>query len=180
VTSSITTVIDIRPARTDDVNSVVALFDDAIAWMVSQGITDQWGTTPVSADPGRVAFLAGFVDRGEMFLALDQRDVPLGTIAVSDHPPLNYPDVWDGFSASPKCGYIEALVRPRDAQPGTGAELLRHAESGIVNAGGIHARLDCWAGSEALRCYYEARGYSTKGRQPVGSVEVFILEKALA
>ena len=44
-----------RIATGDDTEAVVALYDEAVAWLAASGRSDQWGTTPFSARPDAVA-----------------------------------------------------------------------------------------------------------------------------
>ena len=44
----------IRNGLPDDARIVLALFDEAVAWLVERGETGQWGTELCSAFPARV------------------------------------------------------------------------------------------------------------------------------
>ena len=46
--------MNIRPGRPEDARTVLALFDEAVAWLVARGQPGQWGTEPFSAFPARV------------------------------------------------------------------------------------------------------------------------------
>ncbi|GAA3091021.1 GNAT superfamily N-acetyltransferase [Kribbella aluminosa] len=61
--------ITIRRAGRDDVPAVLSLLDGATEWLVARGRTGQWGTTPHSTSPRRVAQLTGFADEGELWVA---------------------------------------------------------------------------------------------------------------
>src|SRR3954465_5205598 len=62
---------EIRPGTPDDEGALLALFDEAVAWMVARGQTGQWGDRPFSQRAetgaragGRPAFLGGRKGRG--------------------------------------------------------------------------------------------------------------------
>jgi hypothetical protein len=43
--------VTLRPATSDDTDAVVAVYDEAVAWLARRGRSDQWGTTPVPGPP---------------------------------------------------------------------------------------------------------------------------------
>jgi hypothetical protein len=42
--------VRLRPATAADLDTVAALFDDAVRWLTEQDRTGQWGTEPFSTD----------------------------------------------------------------------------------------------------------------------------------
>jgi len=49
--------VALRRATVDDAPTLVALYDEAVAWLAGRGRTDQWGSTPFSELPDVVALI---------------------------------------------------------------------------------------------------------------------------
>jgi hypothetical protein len=43
--------VQLRLATGDDTDAVVAVYDEAVAWLAARGRSDQWGTTPFPPGP---------------------------------------------------------------------------------------------------------------------------------
>src|SRR5882757_6824676 len=71
----------IRRAGRDDVPAVMALLDGATEWLVARGQTEQWGTTPHSTSPRRVAQITGFAEDGELWV-IEAGGRVVGALAV--------------------------------------------------------------------------------------------------
>lgn len=56
----------IRPGDDRDLPVLLDMFDEAVAWMVARGNTEQWGTEPWSAQPRRVDRVRGIVARADL------------------------------------------------------------------------------------------------------------------
>ncbi|MGZ0147891.1 N-acetyltransferase family protein [Kribbella sp. WER1] len=146
--------IAIRRGGRGDVPPVLGLLDGATQWLVARGRTGQWGTTPHSTSPARVAQVTGFADDGELWVAEAAGRV-VGALAVGtalDYvPPAAEPEV-----------YVRLLVTDRAAAgQNLGGLLLDHARD-LARAGGIRLlRVDCFAGDDqALVRYYERQGFT--------------------
>lgn len=144
--------ITIRPAGPDDIPTVLALFDDAVAWLVSQGRTGQWGDKPWSANPKAIALVEKYLTTGSAWIAEIDGE-PVGTVTLTDGPgayiaPVDEPEQ-----------YIHLLT----AQHGTGAgsALLAHAAEETRRQGISLLRVDCYAGGDGkLVAYYERNGFT--------------------
>jgi GNAT superfamily N-acetyltransferase len=146
--------VAIRPGDQEDVAAVVALMDGAMAWLVAEGRSGQWGTGAYSTDPRRVAAISAMATGRELFLAVSG-DIVVGALAVGaavDYvPPAAEPEL-----------YVRLLVTDRArAGRGIGARLLEHARM-IGRARGVELlRVDCYAGPDrALIRYYEKQGFT--------------------
>lgn len=146
--------VSIRPGGERDVAAVVALMDGAIAWLVAEGRTGQWGSDAYSVDPRRVAAISSMATGRELYLAVS-RDIVVGALAVGSAmsyvPPVAEPEL-----------YVRLLVTDRAyAGRGIGGRLLEHART-IARAGGAALlRVDCYAGPDrALIRYYEKQGFT--------------------
>ena len=54
----------IRTGTAADLETVLALMDEAVAWLVAQGRTDQWGAEPFSGDAKKTEFIRKLIDEG--------------------------------------------------------------------------------------------------------------------
>lgn len=163
----------IRPGASADVPAVLALFDEAVAWLASAGRAGQWGTHPWSAQPRRVAQFEQFAASGGLRIAEAGGAVAgamqLGA-APSYAPPAQEPELHlEGF-----------VVSRRFAGRGVGQVLLSHACTEAAGRGAGLLRLDCWAGGDqALVRYYERAGFTATERFTVRDWEGQILVRRL-
>ncbi len=152
----------INPGGPDDIDTVLALLDDASAWLVSIGRTGQWGTEPHSTNPRRIAQVTEWAGTGRLHLAhLDGRVA--GALAVGEAmpyvPPATEPEL-----------YVNLLVTGRAyAGRGVGARLLDHARDIARERGAHQLRVDCYGGDDrALVRYYERQGFTATMTFAVG------------
>jgi GNAT superfamily N-acetyltransferase len=142
----------IRPGDVADVPVVLALFDEAVAWMVARGNTEQWGTEPFSTQPHRVESVTKMVERKDLRIA-ELAGEPVGALVTSDTPqeyvePAGEPEL-----------YVNLLLTSRrHAGREIGARLLSFARSLAQERGVTLIRVDCYR-SEALVGYYERNGF---------------------
>jgi GNAT superfamily N-acetyltransferase len=152
----------ITPGGPDDVGTVLALLDDATAWLVEIGRTGQWGTQPRSANPRGVAQITEWAETGRLHLAHVDGEVA-GALAVGDAmpyvPPATEPEL-----------YVNLLVTGRAfAGRGVGARLLDHARAIARERGAHQLRVDCYGGDDrALVRYYERQGFTATDVFAVG------------
>jgi GNAT superfamily N-acetyltransferase len=147
--------LTIRRAGRNDVPGVLAVLDGATEWLVARGQTEQWGTSPHSTDPARVASITSFADEHSLWVAETADGRVLGALAVgvppSYIPPAGEPEV-----------YVRLLVTARaSAGNNVGGELLEYARD-LARATGVRlVRVDCFAGGDgALIRYYEKQGFT--------------------
>ncbi|MGZ3600003.1 MAG: GNAT family N-acetyltransferase [Ktedonobacterales bacterium] len=146
-------------ATTANVETTLALYETADAWMRSRGINP--GEPPI---PQR-DIVTSRIERGMIWLALSAGgDVaaPLGAIVPKwedDGTWRDVPGVQSGDAL-----YVHGLVSSREPEGrGVGLLMLRWAEQVAANAGRAHLRLDCVASNPALRGYYERAGFTHRG-----------------
>jgi GNAT superfamily N-acetyltransferase len=147
---------EIRPGSPDDEGALLALFDEAVEWMVARGQTGQWGDRPFSERRETRARVREFAEHPGLWMA--ERDgEPLGALIVGVRPPHVEP-----IDASEL--YIELLISSRrHSGNGIGARLVRLADDIAVERGVEVLRVDCWAGAPALVGWYEAQGFVRSG-----------------
>ncbi|MEU4195277.1 GNAT family N-acetyltransferase [Kribbella sp. NPDC026611] len=144
--------LTIRRADRDDVPAVLKLLDDATVWLVGRGQTEQWGTTPHSSSPRRVAQITAFFEDGGLWVA-DADGRVVGALAVgaaSEYVPR---------ATEPEL-YIRLLVTDRaSAGNNIGGTLLDHARQLARDEGVGLLRVDCFASPELIG-YYEKQGFT--------------------
>lgn len=147
--------MEIRKGTSDDIPSILGLLDGAVAWLVSQGRTRQWGTQPWSEKAGAVKVVHKYVTTGDPWIA-EIDGVPAGTLTVTDAPgdyiaPVDEPE-----------RYIHLFAGDhRFGGRGVGAALLAHAVEETRRAGISLLRVDCYAGDDGkLVAYYERNGFT--------------------
>jgi GNAT superfamily N-acetyltransferase len=154
-------------ANASDAVALSRLRDDAARWQHERGI-EQWL-------PGDVS-LAQFeqqAEAGEWYLLRAGEPVAAVRLLRDD------PSFWDEQQACTAM-YVHGLVAGRTAPPGTGAALLRWAESEAAKAGCEVVRLDCLESNDALRRYYEQQGYVCVGRKAFPGTSVALYEKSVS
>ena len=146
----------IRRGTPGDAEAVIALFDEAVAWMVARGQTGQWGERPMSENASMVARVRAWADGDGLWMA--ERDgEPIGALVVGERPehvhPVEEPEL-----------YVELLLSSRRlAGNRIGARLVEHAVGLAREAGVDLVRVDCWAGAPKLVAFYEDQGFVRDG-----------------
>ena len=163
----------LRVAVPDDAAAVLGLLDDAVVWLNSRGITEQWGTTSFSGDPKRVAAAEGWVRSGGGVIA--ERDgLPAGALVVGEAtsyvPAATEPEL-----------YVVLLVAGRDPSArGVGHSLLAVADEAARELGVSLLRVDCYAGGDkSLVRFYESAGYTRTHTFDVNGWPGQVLERRL-
>lgn len=133
------------PGQVDD---VLAVLDEAAAWLRGRGV-EQW---PSRFEP---SWVEGAVSRGETWLALVGGTVS-GTVTLDQSDP-----VWDGLPGAAAL-YVHRMAVRRPAA-GLGAVILEWAADVARRQGRAALRLDCVAANRRLRAYYEAAGFAHRG-----------------
>ncbi|HVX42477.1 MAG TPA: GNAT family N-acetyltransferase [Mycobacteriales bacterium] len=142
---------EFRVATADDVSEVLAVLDEAAGWLRSRGVR-QW---PARFDAG---WITPAITRGETHLV--RRDGELAaTVTLDWSDPL-----WDDRAG--EAGYVHRMAVRRSAA-GIGGALLSWAAETTRRRGRTLLRLDCVAGNDRLRRYYESAGFRHRGDVPV-------------
>jgi GNAT superfamily N-acetyltransferase len=141
-----------------DAPRLLALFDDAVAWMVARGRTGQWGEEPFSARPPARERAARWAAGGGLWFAVDAATAATaGAIVVGNAP--GYVDPADRPELYVEVMLTAAAYRGR----GIGARLVAHAATLAREGGAERLRVDCWAGDPALPAQYERLGFTRTG-----------------
>jgi protein-tyrosine phosphatase len=140
-----------------DAATLVALYDEASAWLLARGLRQWppgWFTAAMALDDMRAGH--------EVYLAR-RADEPVGKLT------LQWDDAEMWGEQPPDAGYVHGLcVRRAVAGMGLGAALLEWAGQRVVAQGRRWLRLDCMAANPALRAYYERLGFTYRGEAEAG------------
>ena len=149
----------LRRATRDDADRVVGLFDAAVAWLVDQGYTGQWGDRPWSEVPRRVAQVTSWLGGDGSWVAETADASPVGFLHVGPAPS------YVPATTVPE-SYVVALVTSRTAEArGAGRVLLDHAVRDAAHRGVDQVRVDCFAGNGGrLVAFYESCGFAPVAR----------------
>lgn len=147
-------IIGIREGGPDDIPAILGMLDSSVEWLVAQGRTGQWGSTPWSASPRAVEVVTKYVTQGAPYIA-ELDGVPAGTLTLTDGPGPGLPLVDEPER------YIHVLASERRFKGhGVGSALLAHAVEETRRAGVSLLRVDCYAGDDGkLVRYYESNGF---------------------
>jgi GNAT superfamily N-acetyltransferase len=154
--------IEVRQGGADDAGRLLALFDDAVAWLVARGQTGQWGSEPFSVREGNVERARDWARDGGLWFAVSRdggvpRVEDAGAIVLGDAfdyvPPADRPEL-----------YVQVLLsRASWRGRGVGARLVEHAAGLAREQGAERLRVDCWDGTPDLPAAYERLGFTRVG-----------------
>jgi len=149
--------IEIRDGSWADSELLLALFDEAVSWLVARGQTGQWGTEPFSEQPARARQVRELARRGGLRIAeLDGQ--PVGALAVGVAP---------GYAPSieqRELYIVLLLTSRRHAGKRIGTHLIQRAVQEARLARCEVLRVDCWAGAPSLMRWYEKQGFERTER----------------
>jgi GNAT superfamily N-acetyltransferase len=166
----------IRTGTIADLNIVLALMDEAVAWLAAQGRTDQWGSEPFSANPKTTAFIRKLVEAGDLFIAEIDGEAA-GALIVNEAPMPYVPPVEEREL------YVRLLVASRRFKgQGIGAKLVEFARDEARKRGIDLLRVDCYSGpDEKLVRFYESVGFTRTERINVrDGIHVQVLEDRIS
>jgi GNAT superfamily N-acetyltransferase len=165
-------------ANVSDVPGVLAVFDEAVAWLTQKGLSGQWGTTPFSAIPNMHNQFIDWIHDGTLYVARLNGTVE-ATIVLTDQAPKYAAHLWHSFPSTAL--YIEAFAATRSPQGrGVGLALLKWAEKYGKESGKTMMWLDCWADNPDLCKYYEQAGYEARGLLVVNEWRARLFAKQLS
>jgi GNAT superfamily N-acetyltransferase len=149
----------LRAGSVSDLPAAMSLLDAAVAWLVSQGRTGQWGAEPFSAVEARVEQIRQMLTERIARVAEEDGEV-VGVCVLADEP-LPYVDP----APIPEL-YLQLLVTDRERSgSGIGGTLVDDAIEIARQRGVKQIRLDCYAGDdEALIGVYERFGFTRERR----------------
>jgi ribosomal protein S18 acetylase RimI-like enzyme len=160
--------VTLTPATSADLPRVLAILEDAAAWLQSRGI-DQWRPGQFHADA-----LLTSIEHQELYLAqVEGRDAATIILQWSDPkfwPPENHDTA----------GYIHKLAVHRSfAGQGLGQRLIDWASTRATERGKQFLRLDCMATNPSLCRFYENLGFVLQDRKVIGTWQVALYERTI-
>jgi ribosomal protein S18 acetylase RimI-like enzyme len=146
----------VRPAGLDDMPIVVNLIDEASAWLRTKD-TDQWAK-PWPSRKARDNRVANGLRLKRTWLVVDHEDTPVATITCRRYPNQN---LWSRAEQLEQAVYVSRLiVARRHAGLGIGEALIDWAGKRAQKQWKAEwIRIDVWTTNNALRDYYEKRGF---------------------
>jgi GNAT superfamily N-acetyltransferase len=149
--------VTIGPATPHELDDVLAVLDDAAAWLQAIGVTGQWPAS-FSGEPAWVERFRDWAGDGRLFIACDDAGAVVGCFRMM----LSDRHIWGDDNGSNL--YLHSLaVRRAVASAGIGAAMLTWACDYAARAGVAELRLDCWAGNDRLVRYYTDAGFESRG-----------------
>jgi ribosomal protein S18 acetylase RimI-like enzyme len=144
--------LTIDPAQPHELRVVIAIIDDAAAWLHAKGITQQWHSpSPQSF----VEFMEKQIARGEVYLARTADGHAIGTFRFDWTDEELWADDPDGG------GYVHSFaIRSCAHGKGVGAAMMAWAKQHVRARGKKFLRLDCWGGNKSLKNYYAGLGFT--------------------
>ena len=142
--------MNVRAARSEDVEVVGGLLDDATAWVGDLGY-QQW---PLPYPREEIALA---IARGEVYVGEEDGDA-VGTVTVLADDPVYWGE------RTPDALYVHKLAVRRDrAGRGIGAALVEWVDAHALESGRVFLRLDCLRDDAGIRRYYERLGFAHCG-----------------
>lgn len=154
-------------ADENDLAVFVFLHELAATWLWERGIK-QWRPGEFTVDSLKKLLASG----GEVYLGWTG-GVPVGGFT------LQWEDTETWGERPPDAGYLHSLCILREfAGLGIGASLLDDAGQRVAEAGRKWLRLDCWAGNDVLRAYYERQGFTLRAIAKEDDYQIALYERA--
>jgi GNAT superfamily N-acetyltransferase len=163
--------IEVRRGGPDDAGRLLALFDDAVAWLVARGQAGQWGSEPFSAREANVERARDWARDGGLWFAVSRDgdgdgDGDGGGVShVEDAGAIVLGEAFDYVPGADRPElYVQVLLtRASWRGRGVGARLVEHAASLAREEGAERLRVDCWDGTPDLPAAYERLGFTRVG-----------------
>lgn len=150
------------PGGRDGAAALLALFDDAIEWLVARGQTGQWGSEPFSTRPPAREKVERCATDDELWFAEAPDGRRAGALVLGEAFDYVPPP------AAPELCVRVLLTASAFRGNGVGAVLIGQAVERAGTAGAERLRVDCWAGVPELPRAYERLGFEREGSFTVG------------
>lgn len=166
---TVTARLNVRHARPGDVNSIVALVRRTQDHLTALGSLQRL-TLPTAAD------VAGHV-AARTALVLEDAASIVGSVFVEPVTPHTMPDLrrWGVEAPGHALWFAHTVViDPARQGQGWGRILLDGVRQAIAREGPAVLVLDCWAGNEQLRAFYQRAGFQLRGVFPEHEYQVAV------
>jgi ribosomal protein S18 acetylase RimI-like enzyme len=148
--------LQIRPARMDDMPSILGLIDDAAQWLQTEKKSDQW-KRPWPDEPSRDQRIRRDIKVARTWI-VENDDGLVGTVSFGRGGSKK---LWTERERNQPAIYVSRLiVSRRHASDGIGADLIDWAgQCGALGWDAEWIRVDVWTSNDALQAYYRRRGF---------------------
>jgi GNAT superfamily N-acetyltransferase len=145
----------IRSGTIEDFDVVIALMDEAVAWLAGQGRTGQWGSEPISALTRSVEYMRREVEGNDLWIA-EIGGEPVGAMLLGEAPTRYVEPVGEREL------FLHLLVTSRRViGQGVGRALVKRAIDVARERGIDLIRVDCYGGDDRkLVTAYERLGFT--------------------
>lgn len=150
--------VTVEAARPDEISAVVALLDEAAAWLKDRGI-DQWPASFSGDATWRTDRIRSYIEHGLTYLARDRSGQPVGTFTLT---PAADPQFAHGWPNGPEnSGYLFRMAVSRRASGrDLGGKLLDWAAREVARWGKKWLRIDVHRLNPDLQEYYRQHGFT--------------------
>jgi Acetyltransferase (GNAT) family len=142
----------IGPASRKHLQTIVAMRDEASAWLAEQGI-DQW-RQPWPNHDAMADRIAASIKAGETWMVHDGGQI-IATVAVDRYAD---PGLWTPSQRDEPAHYIHRLI-VRRSHAGIGAAILDWTDHRAASEQIRWLRIDVWTNNDGLQNYYRRRGF---------------------
>ncbi|MGI8803995.1 MAG: GNAT family N-acetyltransferase [Solirubrobacteraceae bacterium] len=151
---------------------ILALFDEAVAWLVAREQPGQWGREPPSQRPETRVRVQEMATGGGLRVA--QHDgVTVGALVVGTAPR------YAPRREESELYLVLLLVSRKQAGQSIGTHLIDIAVNEARERGAVLLRVDCWAGAPGLIRYYERHAFTRAETFCLNGWDGQILERKL-
>lgn len=150
--------VTIEVAKADELSAVLALLDEAAAWLKSRDI-DQWPASFSGDATWRTDRIRSYIEHGLTYLARDQSGRAVGTFTLT---PAADPQFAHGWPDGPdNAGYLFRMAVSRSAAGhDLGGQLLDWATREVGRWGKRWLRIDVHRLNPQLQEYYRRHGFT--------------------
>jgi len=142
----------IRRATTNDVDTIVAMREEASAWLESRGI-NQWQNAWPTQDAQEQRISAS-IAAGETWMLTDN-GTEVATVALDNFAD---PQLWTPLERAQPALYMHRLI-VRRTHAGLGVHVLDWASAKAAEIGRNWLRIDVWTNNLPLQRYYRRHGF---------------------
>lgn len=142
----------IRRATASDLDTIVAMREEASAWLASKGI-DQWRNAWPTKD-AQAQRIRESIAAGETWM-ITENGTDVATVALDDYAD---PQLWTPDERREPALYLHRLI-VRRTHPGLGSHILDWASAKAAEDDRDWLRIDVWTGNLALQRYYLRHGF---------------------
>jgi GNAT superfamily N-acetyltransferase len=143
----------IEPATINDLPTVLAMREEASAWLSERSI-DQW-REPWPNQEAMVKRTAASIQAGETWMARDETGASAATVALDT---FSDPRLWTPQEQQDRALYLHRLI-VRRGWSGLGSKILDWACDKAAQLGKELIRIDVWTHNEPLHRYYLSNGF---------------------